>query len=186
MALTKDNSELCNAILDLRRFSREYFKKNKVPFVPESSKSSSDFDIILNVVGCEQHLNMFKVQLEGSKDKFTMNYRDYVCDGIYKIRSVAKVEWFEKQGVLVGNDYTCFIRIPDWMKSYNSADWGDKLLKGVVHKDAVHKLSTRIDNPKASKLKVTPLQELINRGTFLITQAITPNSPSSRWNSWNC
>lgn len=62
---------------------------------------------------------MYKVHLEAGKDKYSMNYREYVYDGTYKVRSIASIDWFEKEGILVGNDYTNFIRIPTWMKSHN-------------------------------------------------------------------
>lgn len=115
---------------------------------------------------------MYKVHLENGKDQFTLNYREYVYDGIYKIRSIASVEWFDKQGVLVGNDYTNFIRIPDWMKSYSESEW-EKIPKvaGTSHKTVEKPLSTTVNS---KKLKVTPLKELIARGTIIIIQNNIP------------
>lgn len=105
---------------------------------------------------------MYKVHLECGKEKFTLNYRDYIYDGVYKVRSVASVEWFDKEGVLVGNDYTNFIQIPDWMKSYNESEW-EKIPRsaGTAHKTVEKPLGTVV---ASKKLKVTPLKELISRG----------------------
>jgi hypothetical protein len=149
------------AILSLRKFSKEYFKKNKVPTVSLSSKTSSDFDLVLKVSGCEQYLNMYKVHLEAGKEKFTLNYREYVYDGVYKIRSIANIDWFEKEGILLGNDYTNFIQIPEWMKSYNESEWEKVVVPKNSNKHVEKALTTVVGN---KKLKVTSLKEIINRG----------------------
>ena len=160
----------------MRKFSKEYFKKNRVPLLSLSSKTASDFDLVLKVTGSEQYLNMYKVHLESGKEKFTMNYREYVYDGVYKVRSIASVEWFDKEGVLVGNDYTNFIQVPDWMKSYSESEW-EKIPRSVgnAHKNLEKPLSTVITN---KKLKVTPLRDLITRGIF---SSIQNNTPISLW-----
>lgn len=48
---------------------------------------------------------------------------------MYKIRSVAAAKWEEKHCSLAGNDYTYFLEISSWMKSYDSKEW-DKLVPG--------------------------------------------------------
>jgi hypothetical protein len=58
-----------------------------------------------------------------------LNYARNIEPGVYKIRSVANVKWEEKLGTLIGNDYTYFLEIANWMKSYDSKEW-DRLIPG--------------------------------------------------------
>ena len=60
---TNEVNELLDGIDALRKFSKSYFKNNKVPLSSLSSKTSSDFDLIGKVFKCEQYLSMFKVHL---------------------------------------------------------------------------------------------------------------------------
>ena len=62
-------------------------------------------------------------------NEFDINYCEEVAAGIYKIRSVAEISWKGKKSELVGNDYTCFLEIPSWMKSSESKEW-EKLIPG--------------------------------------------------------
>lgn len=52
--------------------------------------------------------------------EFEINYNFEVFPGIFKIRSIADLSWNGKKCILVGNDYTCFLEIPSWMKSHDS------------------------------------------------------------------
>jgi len=59
-----------------------------------------------------------------------MKYNHNVQAGVYKIRSVAQVRWEDnKLASLIGNDYTYFLEIPNWMKSHESKEW-DRLIPG--------------------------------------------------------
>jgi len=49
-----------------------------------------------------------------------MNFTRPIEPGVYKVRSIAQAKWEEKFCSLAGNDYTTFIEIPSWMKSYDS------------------------------------------------------------------
>jgi hypothetical protein len=48
---------------------------------------------------------------------------------VYKVRSIADSSWIGKKCILIGNDYTCFLEIPSWMKSHDHKQW-EKLVAG--------------------------------------------------------
>jgi hypothetical protein len=52
-----------------------------------------------------------------------MNYCEELNPGVYKVRSIADLSWNGNKYILIGNDYTCFLSIANWMKSYDSKDW---------------------------------------------------------------
>ena len=80
---------------------------------------SSDFDLILRVNECTKNdSNSYKVQMTNTVNEFEINYCDEVTAGVYKIRSIADLSWINKKCHLIGNDYTCFLEIPNWMKSH--------------------------------------------------------------------
>jgi hypothetical protein len=58
-----------------------------------------------------------------TKHTFTMLHSRNIKAGVYKVRSVANASWNEKTCTLTGNDFTNFLEVADWMKSYNSKDW---------------------------------------------------------------
>lgn len=60
-------------------------------------------------------------------NEFEINYCEEVANGVYKIRSIADLSWAGKRCTLVGNDYTCFLEIPSWMRSHEPKDW-EKLI----------------------------------------------------------
>lgn len=62
-----------------------------------------------------------------------MFHREPIDKGIYKVRSIAALEWEENGGILVGNDYTNFLAVPDWMKSFKDKEW-DKFKKPHIAK----------------------------------------------------
>ena len=89
--------------------------------------------------------------------------------GVYKIRSIADLSWSGKKCSLVGNDYTCFLEIPAWMKSHEAKEW-EKLVPGksTEQKPEKDRLETKILNEKrGEKRKAFTLKDLMTRGTFL-------------------
>ena len=123
-----DGSAL-SLIKALRKFSQTYFKKNNVPVYAKSGKKSSDFDLLLEVEECEKlETEGFKVKMSNSVNNFEMNYCYELEPGVYKLRSIADISQNGKKHILIGNDYTCFLRIPSWMKSHDSKSW-EKLAK---------------------------------------------------------
>jgi hypothetical protein len=73
IGLDDESGKLLNTIMELRKFSSNYFTVNKVPvFVKDagkdskgkvSGKTSSDFDLILRVVGWEQVGTYYRIKL---------------------------------------------------------------------------------------------------------------------------
>ncbi len=53
-------------------------------------------------------------------NEFEINYSYDVAPGVYKVRSIADLSWNNKKCTLIGNDYTCFLEIPTWMKSHEA------------------------------------------------------------------
>lgn len=58
--------------------------------------------------------------MTNTSNEFEINYNYDVKPGIYKIRSIADFGWSGKKCILVGNDYTCFLEVPSWMKSFDA------------------------------------------------------------------
>ena len=126
VGLDDEDGNILTALNNLRSFSKIHFSKNKVPVLFKDSKkggsnkiTSSDFDIILRVTECLESGDHFKLKLTNEKDIFHLNYTRYIDPGVYKIRSVADVQWQNKIGNLSGNDYTFFLEVSPWMLSYN-------------------------------------------------------------------
>lgn len=84
--------------------------------------------------------------------------------GVYKVRSIADFSWGSKKCTLIGNDYTCFLEIPSWMKSHSSKEW-EKLVAGKsTEKAEREKLDTKILNEKrGEKRKEIKLRELVTQ-----------------------
>ncbi len=128
VGLDDEAGHILNAIADLRKHSKTFFKNNKVPllFKQEGKEkkgdpkkvTSSDFDIILRVVESNEIATHFRIKLTNEKEDYVLNYTRNIEPGVYKIRSVADVKWEDKVGYLTGNDYTYFLEISPWMKSY--------------------------------------------------------------------
>ena len=122
--------------------------------------------MILKVTGCEENgNNSWKVSLTDSKNNFTLLHTRNVKNGVYKVRSIANLSWTEKQCNLMGNDFTNFLEVADWMKSYQPASW-DKL---TAEKSTItvenDKLATKILNRKRGAVpKETTLKDLIRQG----------------------
>lgn len=51
---------------------------------------------------------------------FEINYGYDVIPAVFKVRSIADLSWNGQKCILIGNDYTCFLEIPTWMKSHDS------------------------------------------------------------------
>jgi hypothetical protein len=66
------------------------------------------------------------MNLTDNKNKFQLLHSRPVKNGVFKVRSIAASSWNEKQCNLSGNDFTNFLEVADWMKSYAPANW-DKL-----------------------------------------------------------
>lgn len=88
--------------------------------------------------------------------------------GVYKVRSIADFSWGSKKCILIGNDYTCFLEIPAWMKSHDSKEW-EKLIASKSASDPKNereKVETKILNEKrGEKRKEVKLSELLKQGT---------------------
>jgi hypothetical protein len=166
IGIDDENGVILNAITNLRKFSKNHFKTEKVPTYSKGGKNSSDYDLILKVTGCEENgNNSWKVSLTDSKNNFTLLHTRYVKNGVYKVRSIANLSWTEKQCNLMGNDFTNFLEVADWMKSYQPASW-DKL---TAEKSTItvenDKLATKILNRKRGAVpKETTLKDLIRQG----------------------
>lgn len=90
-----------------------------------------------------------------------------VRNGVYKVRSIANLSWTEKHCNLVGNDFTNFLEVGDWMKSSQPANW-DKLTpeKSTITVEN-EELSTKIVNRKRTAFpKEITLDELIKKGNY--------------------
>ena len=61
-----------------------------------------------------------------TKNIFSLLHSRPVKAGVYKVRSIANFSWNEKQCSLTGNDFTYFLEVSEWMKSYQPTQW-DKL-----------------------------------------------------------
>jgi hypothetical protein len=61
--------------------------------------------------------------LTDSKNIFQLLHSRPIKNGVYKVRSIANISWNEKNCNLTGNDYTNFIEVANWMKSYQPAQW---------------------------------------------------------------
>lgn len=98
-----------------------------------------------------------------------MNYCEEINPGVYKVRSIADLFWNGNKYILIGNDYTCFLSIANWMKSYDSKDWERHCLKNKSFKrNPNNKLETRIIHEKRGRRrKLYTLNELINKGKWI-------------------
>ena len=55
IGIDDNNGVILNSILNLRKFSINFFKANSVPLFTKGGKNiSSDFDLILKVTGCQE------------------------------------------------------------------------------------------------------------------------------------
>jgi hypothetical protein len=131
---TRELNEFYSRIQALRAFSQKYFKANNVPLMTKNSMKSSDFDMILRATGCVPLNSSFKLSLTDSVNRYELIHRDHIDNVIYKVRSIANIEWDEEGGILLGNDYTNFILMPDWMKSANEKEWEKPLRPAGIKK----------------------------------------------------
>ena len=121
------------------------------------------------MTGCDESAtNSWKISLTDSKNNFNLLHNRPVKNGVYKVRSIANLSLKEKSFNLVVNDFTNFLEVADWMKSFQPANW-DKLTpeKSVITVEN-EKLFTKILNRKRGAFpKETTLKELIRRGNFI-------------------
>lgn len=174
VGLDDEDGSILTTLLELRKFSRNYFKSNKVPLLfkqegrekkgEPKKQSSSDFDIILRVVESVEVANHFKIRLTNEKEDYQLNYTRSIEPGVYKIRSVADAKWEDKLCSLTGNDYTYFLEIQPWMKSYDAKEW-DRLVasESKVRKIKRAKLESTVLS-RNKKLNKLTLKELISKG----------------------
>jgi hypothetical protein len=150
----------------LRKFSKNYFKGEKVPTFSKAGKNSSDFDLVLKVTGCEESgNNSWRISLTDTKNNFTLLHTRQVKNGVYKVRSIANLSWTEKQCNLIGNDFTNFLEVADWMKSYQPASWERVAAEKSTITSENETLSTKIINRKRGvPPKEITLKELIRKG----------------------
>lgn len=87
---------------------------------------------------------------------------------MYKIRSVADAKWEDRVCTLTGNDYTYFLEISSWMKSFDPKEW-DRLVptNEKTRKIKRAKVESTTTNGKKKLNKLT-LKELIAKGIFSI------------------
>jgi hypothetical protein len=92
-----------------------------------------------------------------------------VKPGVYKVRSIAESSWNEKQCTLRGNDYTNFIEVPEWMKSFQPSQW-EKLTveKGQIQTESDSLHTKILFEKRGEKRKYTTLRDLIKKGTFFV------------------
>lgn len=116
--------------------------------------------------------NHFRICLTNDKEDYQLNYTRSIEPGVYKIRSVAETKWDEKLCSLTGNDYTYFLEIQPWMRSFDSKEW-DKLVpsESKVRKIKRAKLESTVLSRK--KLNKLTLKELIAKGSSCLMQTIT-------------
>jgi hypothetical protein len=150
----------------LRAFSQKYFKTNNVPLVTKNSMKSSDFDMILRVTGCVPLNGSFKLSLTDSVNRYELIHREQIDNGIYKVRSIANLEWDEDGGILLGNDYTNFILVPDWMKSAKEKEWEKpRRPAGIKKRQGKSELKTKLKvdmPPRLMSLRELSLKCTIN------------------------
>lgn len=97
----------------------------------------------------------------------------YVEPGVYKVRSVAEAKWEQKFCSLSGNDYTFFLEIANWMKSYDAKEW-DRLVcspEAMKKKIKRSKIETKI-LVNSKKIKSMTLKELFSKGNVDVIQMI--------------
>lgn len=183
VGLDDEDGHILAAITDLRKYSKTYFKNNRVPvlFKQEGKEkkgepkrvSSSDFDVILRVVESQEVASHFKVRLTNEKDDYVLNYTRSIEPGVYKLRSVADVRWEDKIGHLSGNDYTYFLEISSWMKSYDPKEWDRLIPDPKARKIQRVKIESSVSVPKTKKINKLTLKELIAKGISLDMQTTT-------------
>jgi hypothetical protein len=96
-----------------------------------------------------------------------LNYTRSIEPGVYKIRSVADVRWEDKVGHLTGNDYTYFLEISNWMKSYDSKEWDRLVPDSKARKIQRATIESVVTTKK--KLNKLTLKELIAKGNSSFT-----------------
>lgn len=102
-----------------------------------------------------------------TKNNFQLLHTRPVKNGVYKVRSIANSSWTEKQCNLIGNDFTNFLEIADWMKSYQPANWERLQAEKSTIVTENDQLATKILREKrGEKRKFTALKDLIKRGIF--------------------
>jgi hypothetical protein len=83
---------------------------------------------------------------------------------------VADAKWEERVCSLSGNDYTFFLEISPWMKSYDAKEW-DRLscssAEAMKKKVRRAKIESRVLTAN-KKIKKVTLKELFSRGTLLV------------------
>jgi hypothetical protein len=106
--------------------------------------------------------------LTDSKNSFQLLHSRPIRTGVYKVRSIANASWNEKQCTLVGNDFTNFLEISDWMKSFTPANW-DKLSveKSTIATENDHLTTKILREKRGEKRKSITLRDLIKKGIIL-------------------
>lgn len=167
-AIDDFDGSVLSLIRELRKYSQTYFKKNNVPLFTKSSKLASDFDLILQVTGSEALSEGYRIHMKDTVNILEIIYNSEVANGVYKVRSIADLSWQDGKCVLIGNDYTCFLEIPAWMKSHEPKEWEKLVTAGKTEiKQANDKIETKILNEKrGEKRKLVTLKELVTRGKF--------------------
>ncbi len=173
VGLDDEDGKILNTIGDLRKYSKEFFKNSRVPLLfksegkekkGEKKITSSDFDIILRVIESLEAPSHFKIRLTNQKEEYQLNYTRSIEPGVYKIRSVADAKWDDRTCTLTGNDYTYFLEISSWMKSFDPKEW-DRLVPTQEKNRKIKRAkveSTTIAGKK--KLNKLTLKELIAKG----------------------
>lgn len=144
----RDFSIYFDRINQLRKFSEKYFKNNPVPLVTRSSNKSSDFDMILRVTDVQPLKGSFKLLLTDSVNLYELVHREQIEKGVYKVRSIANITWEGDRAVLSGNDYTNFLLVPQWMKSYKEKEWEKekpKKTRKASHSAKEGRLTTKLN-----------------------------------------
>lgn len=100
-----------------------------------------------------------------SVNNFQLLHSRPIRNGVYKVRSIANSSWNEKQCTLIGNDFTNFLEIADWMKSYQPVNW-DKLTveKSTITTENDHLTTKILKEKRGEKRKSITLRDLIKKG----------------------
>jgi len=90
-----------------------------------------------------------------------MNYNKYIEPGVYKVRSIANIRWEDSRlATLTGNDYTYFLEISSWMRSYDSKEWEKFNPGSEANKKRARRAKIESKVLNKQKLKTTTLKDL--------------------------
>ena len=121
---------LTSRIRSLRAFAREYLSATSILSILPIGISTKDVDIVVEVTRRSED----GYRLSNGKDELILNgVPSYATEGsIAKLRSVARIDNVGKSKVVVPNNFTSLINIPNWSqdseifrKNYSSMDIED-------------------------------------------------------------